>query len=66
MRSSNSARVYKSNFTTVKPCSVHNAVFKIVVHQLDTIIVMMYLGADNSSIDCIQSRPTECGISCIA
>ena len=32
-----------------KSCSVHMTVFKIVVHQLDTIIGMMYLGADNSS-----------------
>ena len=27
-------------------------VFEIVVYQLDTIIGMMYLSADNSSIDC--------------
>ena len=27
-------------------------VFEIVVHQLDTIMGMMYLGANNSSMDC--------------
>ena len=31
-------------------CSVHMTVVEIVVHQLDIIIGMMYLGADNSSI----------------
>ena len=37
-----------------KPCSVHMTVFKILVHQLGfyTIMGMMYLGADNLSIDC--------------
>ena len=35
-----------------KLCSVHMPVFEIVVHQLDTILSMMYSGADNSSIDC--------------
>ena len=34
-----------------KWCSEHMTVFEIVVHPLDTIIGMMYLGADNSSID---------------
>ena len=33
-----------------KWCSVHMTVFEIVVQQLDTIIGMMYLGADNSTI----------------
>ena len=37
-----------------KSCNVHMTVFEIVVHQLDTIIGMMYLGADNSSIDCTE------------
>ena len=27
-------------------------VFEIVVQQLDTVMGMMYLGADNSTIDC--------------
>ena len=31
-----------------KSCSVHMTVFEIVVQQLDIMIVMMYLGADNS------------------
>ena len=35
-----------------KSCSVHMTVFEIVVQQLDIIIGMMYLSADNSSIDC--------------
>ena len=48
----NIARMYKSNFTTKKSCSVHMTVFENVVHKLDTIMDMMYLGADNSSIDC--------------
>ena len=30
-----------------KSCSVHMTMFEIVVHQLNTIIGMMYLGADN-------------------
>ena len=35
-----------------KSCSVHMTVFEIVAEQLDTIMDMIYLGADNSSIDC--------------
>ena len=35
-----------------KSCSVHMAVFEIIVHQLDIINGKMYLGADNSSIEC--------------
>ena len=42
----------KYNFTTTKSCSVHMTVFEIVVYQLDTNMGMIYLGADNSSIDC--------------
>ena len=34
-----------------KSCSVHMTVLENVVHQLDTIMGMMYLGADNSSVD---------------
>ena len=47
----------KSNFIIEKRNgSVHMTVFKIVVHcsqcrQLDTIIGMMYLGADNSTTE---------------
>ena len=33
MQSSNSARIDKSNFTTETSCSVHMAVFEIVVHR---------------------------------
>ena len=33
-------------------CSIHRRVFEIVVHQMDAIIDMMYLGPDNSSINC--------------
>ena len=35
-----------------KLCSVHMPVFEIVAHQLDTTMRLIYLGADNSSIDC--------------
>ena len=35
-----------------KSCSVHTTVFEAVVHQLDTIMSMMYISTDNSSIDC--------------
>ena len=44
--------MYKTNFTTENIVSVHMTVFDINVYQLDTIIGMMYLGADNSFIDC--------------
>ena len=33
IRSNNSARTNKSNFTTEKSCSVHTTVFEIVVHR---------------------------------
>ena len=33
MRSSNSARMNKSNFTTEKSCSVHMTAFEIVAHR---------------------------------
>ena len=33
MRSSNSARMYKSNITTEKSCNVHMTVFEILVHR---------------------------------
>ena len=36
------------NLLQRKTCNVHKTVFGIVVHQLDTIMGMMYLGADNS------------------
>ena len=46
---------FRINLTLLqkKMCSVHMTVLEIVVHHLDTIIGMMYLGADNSSIDCM-------------
>ena len=47
MRSSNSARINKSDFTTEKSCSVNMTGFEIVYSsqccQLDTIIDMMYV-----------------------
>ena len=56
MSSSSSARMNKYNFLLLtKLCSVPMTLFEIVVHlnvdMLDTIIGMMYLCADNSSID---------------
>ena len=49
--SSNSIRMYKSNFTTKKivKCT-HGSVWNCC-----TIFGMMYLGADNSSIDCRET-----------
>ena len=34
-------------------------VFEVVVYQLDTIIGMIYLGADNSSIHCRERLAIE-------
>ena len=48
-----------------KSCVVHMTVFEIVVHQLDTIIEMIYLGADNSSIDCRETLVIDSYRNCM-
>ena len=62
MRSSNSARMYKSTLLLRKSCSAHMTVFEIVFHrnvELDTIIDMMYL-VDQSK-PCVQIYlPKKC------